>query len=145
VILSNGSEAASIYEIDLHADQLVPKHCPDGLLPALKRHNIDLQPIFCGGNDPVFQQREQWTDGANALAIAPGVLTLYAQNSATAEALDQAGFNVISAESVLFGREDLHMEQPKRTCILLSCHEISRARGGPHCLSHPLKRDRIKS
>ena len=35
----------------------------------------------------------------------------------------------------------LDPDQPGRTCILLASHEISRARGGPHCLTHPLLRD----
>ena len=87
-----------------------------------------------------MQQREQWTDGANALALAPGVITLYDRNLGTAEALDGAGFRVVRAEDLLLGRDAVDLTRDARTCILLSSHEISRARGGPHCLSHPLVR-----
>jgi arginine deiminase len=75
------------------------------------------------------------------MAVAPGVILLYDRNVRTAEALDARGFRVIEAEDVLLGNEELDMEAPERTCILLSSHEISRARGGPHCLTHPLVRD----
>ncbi len=33
------------------------------------------------------------------------------------------------------------VDDGRRTCLLLASHEISRARGGPHCLTHPLERD----
>jgi arginine deiminase len=141
VILPNGREEANVYLIDLHAKELAPMRQTEGLLPTLAARGISLQPILCGGDDPLYQQREQWTDGANAVALAPGVITLYAQNTHTIDALDRAGFSIITAEDLLLGREEIDPEDPKRTCILLTCHEIARARGGPHCLTHPLLRD----
>ena len=87
------------------------------------------------------QQREQWTDGANAFALAPGVVVLYDRNVATADELDRRGFRVVNAEDVLFGREEVDLDETGRVCLLLESHEISRARGGPHCLTHPLVRD----
>ena len=68
---------------------------------------LDLEPIPCGGNDPVAQQREQWTDGANAFALAPGVITLYDRNVATADELARRGWRVVDAEDVLLGREEV--------------------------------------
>jgi arginine deiminase len=140
VLLEDGPEAARVGEIDLHADDLRRKPCGQ-LLPALERRGVQLEPILCGGRDPVSQQREQWTDGANALALAPGVITLYDRNAKTAEELDRHGFRVVGAEDLLLGRAEIDLEAGRRTCILVSSHEMSRARGGPHCLAHPLVRD----
>lgn len=144
VILDGGAEQADVFEIDLHSDDLTPV-ARDGLLDLLSSRGMDLEPIPCGGNDPVAQQREQWTDGANALALAPGTIVLYARNRKTAEELDRRGFRIVQAEDLLLGREQVEPEAGERVCILLSSHEIARARGGPHCLTHPLQRDGLDS
>lgn len=140
VITEEGAELARVYEIDLHANEVVFKP-REALLTALHRRGVDLEPIPCGGSDPVAQQREQWTDGANALALAPGVITLYDRNQATVEELARRGFRIVAADDLLLGRDEVDLDEPGRVCILISSHEISRARGGPHCLTHPLVRD----
>ena len=129
-------------EIDLRADEFTPQPRHD-FLSALRARGVDMKPIPCGGNDPVRQHREQWTDGANVLAVAPGVVVMYDRNSATAEALNAEGYRIIDSEDLLLGRASLDIDSGERACILLPSHEISRARGGPHCLSHPLLRDEI--
>ena len=140
VICGNGPHLAETFEIDLDSTDLVPHHrgC---LFDALSARGLDLEPSPCGGADPVAQQREQWTDGANACALAPGVIVLYDRNVATAGELDRRGFRVVSAEDVLLGREEVDLDRQERVCLVLESHEISRARGGPHCLTHPLVRD----
>jgi arginine deiminase len=140
VICGDGPQLAHTSEIDLRSSDLTPRHrgC---LLDALSARGLDLEPVPCGGAHPVTQHREQWTDGANAFALAPGVIVLYDRNVATAEELDRRGFAVISAEDVLLGRKEVDLDTSGRVCLLLESHEISRARGGPHCLTHPLERD----
>jgi arginine deiminase len=142
VICGDGPQLAETYEIDLESTDLTPKQngC---ILDAVRDRGLDLELIPCGGSDPVAQQREQWTDGANTLALAPGVITLYDRNVATADELDRRGWRVIAAEDVLLGREEVRLDDGKKTCLLLASNEISRARGGPHCLSHPLVRDKM--
>ena len=135
-----GSESVRVYEIDLHGTCRDPMPT-GGLLPCLASHGLDYEPILCGGGDPVAQQREQWTDGANALALAPGVICLYRRNLRTTEELARHGFRIVEAEDKLLGRAEVDPDAGERVCILLSSNELARARGGPHCLTHPLVRD----
>lgn len=140
VIDPDGTETAQVYEIDLHAADLTPSH-RGTLLETLAARGLELEPIPCGGADPISQQREQWTDGANTVALAPGVIALYDRNVATVAELDRRGWRVVTADDVLLGREEVDLDRARRTCLLLSSFEIARARGGPHCLTHPLRRD----
>ncbi len=140
VIMGGGGEFAETYEVDLDDDDLTPVR-RGALLDAVAARGLDLAPIPCGGEDPVAQQREQWTDGANAFALAPGVIALYDRNVHTAAELDRRGFRVVEAKDVLLGRDEIDLDAGGRVCILLESNEVSRARGGPHCLTHPLVRD----
>ncbi len=140
VLLQQGSERARIYEIDVrsaHRDW-APR---TDLLSCLSRRGAGFDPIPCGGDDPVAQQREQWTDGANALALAPGVIAMYDRNPRTIEELSRRGFRIVEAKHLLLGRDEVDLDSAERVCISFASHELSRARGGPHCLTHPLLRD----
>lgn len=141
VITGGGSESARMFEIDLQSEGLHPRPCESGLLASLRRRGVDLEPIPCGGSDPLSQQREQWTDGANSVAVAPGLIVLYDRNRITAAELARRGFKLITAEDLLQDRVTLDVDQPQRACVLVPSHELSRARGGPHCLTQPLVRD----
>jgi len=109
------------------------------LLAALKGLGIDLQPIFCGGQDYIRQQREQWTDGANAFALAPGVITSYSRNLATAEELAKAGYRVLTEEQLL-ADPALDLLDGGKYLVQIKSSELSRARGGPRCMTMPLSR-----
>ena len=50
------------------------------LLELMTEDGIMLNPIKCGGDIALNQDREQWTDGANAFAIKPGVIIGYGRN-----------------------------------------------------------------
>ena len=80
-----------------------------------------VQLIQCGNGDPIASAREQWNDGSNTLAIAPGVVITYDRNYVTNEALRKAGLKVIEVAG----------------------SELGRGRGGPRCMSMPLFREEI--
>jgi arginine deiminase len=140
VVVHQGSERATVYEIDLRSKNRNWAPRAD-LLSCLSRRGAGFEPISCGGNDPIAQQREQWTDGANVLALAPGVIAMYDRNRETMEELQRRGFRIVEAEDLLLGREEVDLDAGERVCISFASHELSRARGGPHCLTHPLRRD----
>lgn len=142
MILSGGAEEADVYEADLTSKEITWT-TKDDLLSALLALGIDLAPILCGGLDPIDQQREQWTDGANAFALAPGVILCYDRNERTAETLSRHGYTVVADDDLLLGRETLDLRKPGKHAVLLSAPELSRARGGPRCMTMPLVRDPV--
>ncbi|MDN5297755.1 MAG: arginine deiminase [Clostridiales bacterium] len=77
--------------------------------------------IRCGGKPGIDAGREQWNDGSNTLAIAPGEVIVYARNHVTNRLLESEGIK-------------LHVIQSS---------ELSRGRGGPRCMSMPLYRDQL--
>jgi arginine deiminase len=76
---------------------------------------------FETGGDRFQAEREQWDDGNNVLAIAPGVVVAYERNIDTNRRLIDGGIDVITIEG----------------------EELGRGRGGPRCMSCPIERDAI--
>jgi len=128
----------NVVKFDLRQDNLTTGMAPN-LLQALREAGIDLEPIRCGGADPILQQREQWTDGANAFAMAPGVVLLYSRNLATVEELSRAGYRILSARELILDPA-IDLLDGRKYAILLDSAELSRARGGPRCMTMPLSR-----
>jgi len=110
----------------------------------LRRHGMDLEPIYCGGKKAVDQQREQWTDGANAFTLAPGIVMLYERNVRTAEELSSHGYHIVYEDDLLLGRAELETWTKKKYAIQIQGHELSRARGGPRCMTMPLEREDVR-
>ena len=75
--------------------------------------------IPCGGGDPIAAAREQWNDGSNTLAVAPGKICVYARNTVTNDVLYKEGMELLVVPSA----------------------ELSRGRGGPRCMSMPFWRE----
>ena len=88
----------------------------DILAEALEQPRVKL--IRCGGGDRVASEREQWNDGSNTLCIAPGKVVVYDRNYVTNAILRDNGIQVLEMPS----------------------SELSRGRGGPRCMSMPLRR-----
>jgi arginine deiminase len=141
MILPGGAEEADVYECDLTKREITWTTEKD-LLSALKTLKIDLRPVRCGGDDPIAERREQWTDGANAFALAPGLLLTYDRNERTTEELARRGYEVVDEADLLLGRRELDVA--RKAVVRLAAHELSRARGGPRCMAMPLVREDVK-
>ncbi len=88
-----------------------------GLREVLKLPAVRI--LNSGGKDRGAAAREQWNDSANTLAVKPGTVITYNRNTASNEALEKAGINVLEIEG----------------------SELVRGRGGPRCMSMPLQRE----
>jgi arginine deiminase len=143
VILPGGSQAATVTMVDLTKKRAAAYTPQKSLLSALKKKGFDLEPIYCGGTAAVDQQREQWTDGANAFALAPGIILMYERNVRTAEALSKAGYHIVYEDDLLLGRTELETWTKKKYALQITGNELSRARGGPRCMTMPLEREEV--
>lgn len=101
--------------------------------------------IYSGNNEFPYDAREQWTDSCNLLALKEGVVLGYDRNDKTVEAFKQAGFNIIHVHDLIQDLESgkTNVKDIEDTLITMPSAELSRARGGFHCMSMPLMRDEI--
>lgn len=111
----------NVYELTADHGRIKIKQINDNLENILSHYlGKKITLIKCGGGDYIDSRREQWSDGANTLAIAPGEVIVYDRNSVTNKALKEYGI---------------------KTHVIPSS-ELSRGRGGPRCMSMPLVRER---
>ena len=99
--------------------------------------------ILAGNGESPYQEREQWTDGCNLVAIRPGVALTYDRNPHTEIAFREAGYDIVHATDFLkqVEAETLDPQQIRKTIITLPSNELSRARGGSHCMTCPIERE----
>jgi arginine deiminase len=112
----------------------------------LKEVNPNMNFIFSGKGESPYQEREQWTDGCNLVALRPGIAITYDRNPVTEQAFADAGYSVVHAVDLLEKiRNGLDPNSLKKTIITLPSNELSRARGGSHCMTLPICRQMIKT
>lgn len=92
-----------------------------GRLEDVLRDHLDLDKVTlipCGGDSPIDAAREQWNDGSNTFAVAPGKVIVYNRNYTTNQLLNDHGIQTLTIPS----------------------SELARGRGGPRCMTMPLVR-----
>jgi arginine deiminase len=81
--------------------------------------DVDRLRVLPTGGDEYQAAREQWDEGNNVVALRPGVVVAYDRNTCTNRSFRDAGIDVLEIEG----------------------SELSRGRGGGHCMTCPLLRD----
>jgi arginine deiminase len=151
-ILENNKKEDKLYIIQFRKkDQGNPEYFDnlEDLLTDISKNDLEctekVKFIYSGNNEFPFDAREQWTDSCNLLALKEGVVLGYDRNDKTVEAFRSGGFDVIHAEELIARMEsgETDPDDLENTLILMPSAELSRARGGFHCMSMPLHRDNL--
>lgn len=111
----------------------------------LEEINPGMRFILSGNGESPYQEREQWTDGCNLVTIKPGVAITYDRNPKTEEAFEAAGYSILHAYDLLKAYKEGRIDPQKleNTIITIPSNELSRARGGSHCMTCPIEREDI--
>ena len=112
----------TVFVMELDENRKMTIRQEDGRLEDILKEHLELDRVTlipCGQGSEIDAAREQWSDGSNTLAIAPGEVVVYSRNYVTNRSLEEAGIKVHTIPSA----------------------ELSRGRGGPRCMSMPLWRD----
>jgi arginine deiminase len=119
VMYPNIVDSLSAFTIHRRADGVTIDRAVPFVDAAADAMGIEKLRVIDTGLDPVTAEREQWDDGNNTLALAPGVVVAYERNTETNVRLQDSGIEVLP----------------------ISASELGTGRGGPRCMSCPVARD----
>jgi len=113
------------------------KPIQEKLIDLLNEDGYKTNGIKCGGDEELNQYREQWTDGANAFCLKPGLAIGYERNIHTIEELKKHSYKILNTSEFISNFNSIGNE---KVFITLNSTELCRGRGGPRCLTLPILR-----
>lgn len=118
------SDRMHVFSLTKHQGTGLKINSQDNLVKTLSRvlKVPSIQLIETGGGDAVAAEREQWNDSTNTLALSPGTVVTYRRNIVSNEILRKHGVEVVEIPG----------------------SELVRGRGGPRCMSMPLRREAVE-
>jgi arginine deiminase len=119
VMYPNIVDSLSAFTIRKKSDGVTIERAAPFVEAAAAAMGIEKLRVIDTGLDPVTAEREQWDDGNNTLALAPGVVVAYERNAETNARLADSGIEVLP----------------------IAASELGTGRGGPRCMSCPAARD----
>ena len=131
------NSAFKTFHITIDGQKAVGKEA-NNLIEALGSVGIDLEPVFCGNGDDDFAAREQWHSGCNFFCLEPGKFIGYGRNQHTLEALNNAGFSILTAADV--ANNKVNPDNVSKCIIAFEGNELSRGGGGARCMTMPVQR-----
>lgn len=139
-IIERGENVVSLKKHEEHVVSVLKPSLKQALEESLER---EFTFIKCGGDDLISQQREQWSDGANHFALAPGVVIGYERNINTFREMEKYGYSIVAGRDFIRRYSDgsFDIKKAGKMVITFEGKELCRGRGGARCMTQPFMRD----
>ena len=97
----------TVFVMELDENRRVKIRQEEGRLEDILKEHLHLDSVTlipCGRGGAIDAAREQWSDGSNTLAIAPGEVVVYQRNDVTNRSLEEAGIRIHTIPSAELSR-----------------------------------------